>query len=364
MKRFISILLCVSIVLCMALMAGCSGEETENTESENTEVSGEVASQSEGTVSGTTTSETTSNATTSSSSKTTSSSKGGSGSKPNIAPTPFSSQTNAPSKFPEFPLGVAKNIPSNATKPVKNADSTYIPAAQGRPDYSGHNSPDSAANIDDNIFIDAMEYSGYNLAKHKKDGRMWQYVLSKEKKAAGWLSNITYGGVSSGYETTPEGAPDIQYFEKHGLVCASYIAYVYFNYLPNVLGIDTSMLDFPNQSILAHDWYCACLEWEKKGYTHQINYTTSGHAGTYLKLTSHDEIPIGSLVCMSPKEGSTHCSHICIYAGYKNGYHWVTHVGNENGPEFCSIERMTYGPDPQYMLAIFSTPTCVKQIKY
>ncbi len=343
----------------MFALSGCSDEEAEGTNSAASVSASENKNETSQTASKGTASKGTASAATTSKA---SSKKSGNGSKPNIAPTPFTSQTNAPSKFPEFPLGIAKNIPSNATKPVPNANSTYIPAAQGTPDYSGHSSPDKAANIEDNIFIDAMEYSGYNLEKHKKSGRMWQYVLSKEKKAAGWLSNITYGGVSSGYETTPEGAPDIQYFEKHGLVCASYIAYVYFNYLPNVLGIDTSMLDFPNQSILAHDWYCACLEWEKKGYTHQIKYTTSGHAGTYLKLTSHEEIPIGSLVCMSPKEGSTHCSHICIYAGYKNGYHWVTHVGNENGPEFCSIERMTFGPDPQYMLAIFSTPTCVTKI--
>lgn len=347
MKRIISFLLCAAITISLLACTGCSKEPGGNESSSKTTTS--AASQ------GSVTSEKQTSGT--------SSTQRAPGS-PSLAPTNHASETNAPAKFPEFPLGVAKNIPSNATWPVPNYNTSYTPEAQGRPDYSNHPYPDKAENIDDNIFIDAMVYSGYNLAKHKKDGRMWQYVLSKQKKAAGWLSNITYGGVSSGYETTPEGAPDIKYFEQHGLVCASYIAYVYFNYLPNVVGIDTSMLDFPNQSILADDWYLACLEWEKKGYTHQIQYTTSGHAGTYLKLTSHEEIPIGSLVCMSPKEGSTHCSHICIYAGYKNGYHWVTHVGNENGPEFCAIERMTFGPDPQYMLAIFSTPTCITKIKY
>ncbi len=259
-------------------------------------------------------------------------------------------------------IGIAKDIPSNAT-PSKYADSTYIPPTESGPNYSGHNFPESVDNIDDNIFMDALKYCGYNVDKHRAAGRMWQYVLSAQKKTTGWLSNITYNGGSSGYETTSQGAPDIQYFEKHGLVCASYAAYVYFNYLPNVAGVDTTMLTKPEKPYVANDWYLALLDWEKKGYTKQIKVETSGSAGTFLKLTSHEEIPIGSLVCMNAAPNSSWCSHICVYAGYKNGYHWVYHVGNENGPEFCSIERMTFGPDPQYMLAIFSTPTCVESIR-
>ncbi len=276
----------------------------------------------------------------------------------NTSPQPKEESSNS-SQPANKNLGIAKDIPSNAS-PNKYADSHLAPPIQAGPSYSGHSSPDSYSNMDDNIFMDALTYCGYSIQKQKDAGRMWQYVLSKDKKETGWLSNITYNGGCSGYETTSEGAPDIKAFEKGGLVCASYVAYVYYNYLPNVVGIDTSVLKKPEKSYLANDWYNACLDWEKNGYTKRINYSSSGGAGTFLKLDSHDEIPIGSIVCMAPKAGSDHCSHVCIYAGYKNNYHWVFHVGNENGPEFCSIERMTFGPDPQFMLAIFETPNIVK----
>ena len=51
---------------------------------------------------------------------------------------------------------------------------------------------------------------------------------------------------------------------------------------------------------------------------------------------------------------------MCIYAGRVSGYHWVTHVGNENGPEFCAIERMNRKPHPQWPLAIITTPTNIR----
>ena len=56
-------------------------------------------------------------------------------------------------------------------------------------------------NINDNVFMDSLIYTGYNIKKHRRDNLMWVYVLASQKRGKGWLSDIGYGGGSSGYET-------------------------------------------------------------------------------------------------------------------------------------------------------------------
>ncbi|MCQ2454598.1 MAG: hypothetical protein MJ090_00400 [Clostridia bacterium] len=210
--------------------------------------------------------------------------------------------------------------------------------------------------IEDNDFLDALTYTGYNLKKHRKDGMMWKYVLCADKPRRKWLSKITYGGGCSGYEKTSSGKPNIARFQKGGLVCASYATYVYFNYLPNVVGIKTSYLPKPAKSYDANSWYIAGQKWVKKGYSRYIKFTAKSK-GTRTVFKPKESIPIGSLMLLTDfKKRNNHCTHICLYAGYKNGYHWVTHVGNSNGPEFCAMERMSCGPDPQWPLKIITTP--------
>ena len=222
----------------------------------------------------------------------------------------------------------------------------------------------SSMSYDNNVFLDALKYTGY-----KTDPAMWgsygNYVLCSQKRGRGWLSNITYDdyGRSKGYETTANGLPDIHYFEQKGLVCASYVAYVYFNYLPNVAGIDTSMLPKAENPVLANDWYRAAKKWVEQGYSRYINFTANDNGSIYqdLKLTVNEEIPIGSLIFLNNWYNRTDWStHVSIYAGKVNGYHWVTHVGNENGPELCAIERMNRLPHPQWMLAIVTPPSNIR----
>ncbi len=212
-------------------------------------------------------------------------------------------------------------------------------------------------NPDSNVFFDAMIYSGYNESKHRSDGLMWTYILCSQKRAKGWLSRIGYGGGCSGYETNAQGMPDIARFERGGLVCASYVVYNYFNYLPNVAGIDTSYLTRPVRSYSAQDFYVAAQDWVAKGYSRTIPFTAKRN-GNLTVFNAAAEIPIGSIMVFRDfkKPNSTHCSHVAIYAGYMNGSNWVFHVGNDNGPEFCTMERMSCGPDPQWPLAVITTP--------
>ncbi len=218
----------------------------------------------------------------------------------------------------------------------------------------------SVFDIEDNVFIDSLVYTGYNLEKHKADGKMWEYILSKYKKGYGWLSNITFGGGSTGLETTADGLPDIRFFEKKGLVCASFASYVYFNYLPNIANIDTSALEFPEDTKTANSFYQACKKWVKSGQSYNIGFKATNKPGG-IKFEPDEEIPIGSIIVFRDmdKPNKTAADHITVYAGYKNGYHWVLQTGNKNGPEFCAVERFKFGPDPQWPLAVFATPRCI-----
>lgn len=214
--------------------------------------------------------------------------------------------------------------------------------------------------IEDNVFLDALAYTGYNIEKHRADGLMWEYVLAAEKRGKGWLSPITYGGGSTGLETTEEGLPDLKKFQRGGLVCASFASYVYFNYLPNVAGIDTSSLKIPDRTPSAQSFYLAAQEWLADGYTRNIAFTAENRGGG-IKFMPEEEIPIGSIIVFHDmnQPGKTTADHITVYVGYKNGYHWVIQTGNKNGPEFCAVERFKFGPDPMWPMAIFTTPTCV-----
>lgn len=251
--------------------------------------------------------------------------------------------------------------PTPSSKPAESSEPTVnLSPAPTRPatDYEYNTNMD----INDNVFMDSLIYTGYNIQKHIADGEMWKYRLASTKRAKGWLSKIGYGGVASGYETNSEGKPDIRYFERSGgLVCASYVTYVYFNYLPNVAGIDTSFLDRPEKSVWADDMYKAAKKWVDKGYSRYIDFSVYKDGAGYLHFTPKEDIPIGSIMVMcNALDKKDVGMHVSVYAGYKNGYHWVYHVGNDNGPEFCAVERMHFGPDPQWPLKVITTPSNIR----
>ena len=249
--------------------------------------------------------------------------------------------------------------PVVSSKPVSSAPA---PSASTHTITSGYKY-NTNTNIENNIFMDSLVYTGYKLDYHRSLGKMWTYIPAASKRGMGILSNISYDydGGTSGYETDANGKPDIAFFEKGDLVCASYVTYVYFNYLPNVAGIDTSSLTRPNKSYSANDWYIAAKDWINKGYSSAIPFTASKDSTGWIHYKSSADIPIGSVVFFKNYGSSAdYASHVAIYAGYKNGYNWLFHVGNDNGPEMCAIERMWYGPDPQWPLMVVSTPSNIR----
>ena len=258
-----------------------------------------------------------------------------------------------------------QSVTSKGNSASKNTGSTSSKKATTtttkKPTNKNNYQYNTNLNIEDNVFMDSLIYTGYNMKKHRADGKMWVYILAKYKRGYGWLSNITYAGGSTGYETK-NGKPDIGFFERNGFVCASFATYVYFNYLPNVAGIDTSSLPRPADSKIADSWYKAVQKWVKKGYSRTIDFTATRDPSTnYIKFSPKEEIPIGSIIIFRPYSSSRKVgSHVVVYAGYKNGNHWVYHVGTKNGPEMCAVERMLYGPEPQWPMMVVTTPSNIR----
>ncbi len=239
-------------------------------------------------------------------------------------------------------------------EPVTTPEPTPTPNETVTHKYNGN------TNINDNVFLDALEYTGYNLKKHRDDGNMWVFILGKYKQNMGYLSGLGYDyGVSSGYETNSAGMPDIARMKKNGgLVCASYVTYVYFNYLPHVAGIDTSYLTKPALSCSAQSWRLAAEDWVKKGYSKKISFKAVRHSDGTVSFTENEPIPVGSIVIFKVygAPDSNDARHVAIYQGYAGGYHWMTHVGNERGPEMVTIEHMGFSSTAEVPLEIITTP--------
>lgn len=216
----------------------------------------------------------------------------------------------------------------------------------------------------ENVFLDALAYTGYNVNAQKNDGTIFKTTGNSVSSSI--RSNITYGTALNGTETVSNSgtvsglAPNIAKFEQSGLCCASYVSYVYFNYLPNISGIDTSNIQKPTNYRSATAYNTLANSWVSSGTARRISFTQSGST-----FTPAETIPIGALISFKDSAGSIR--HVAIYAGAYNGKHYITHVGNENGPEFCTVEGMTKGGLPQTVNQIvvpnFVNPTGRIQVK-
>lgn len=218
---------------------------------------------------------------------------------------------------------------------------------------------DIPADMLDNAYLDALEYTGYKVQTQKDDGTIFKKYSSSAPASV--RSNISYGTGPSGLETVSNSgtstglAPDIAKFEANGLCCASYVSYVYYNYLPNVAGIDTSGTPAPTNPRAALAYKNAADSWIASGIARSIPFTQNADGTGF---SSSETIPIGSLIAFKNISSGT-IAHVAIYAGYYNGNHFITHVGNERGPEICTISGMSKGGSPQ-VVALISAPEFVE----
>lgn len=218
---------------------------------------------------------------------------------------------------------------------------------------------DIPAEMLDNVFLDALAYTGFSVQAMKDNGTIFKTYGNQIPSSI--RSNISYGTGPSGLETvagnTVSGlVPNIARYEANGLCCASYVSYVYFNYLPNVAGIDTSRTPCPSNSRAAVAYYEQGNNWVAAGTARRISFTQKANGTNF---TPSEKIPIGSLICYETIS-TGRVSHVAIYAGYYNGNHFVTHVGNDNGPTISVVDNSTKGNDPQRVVSVIA-PEFVEQ---
>ena len=193
----------------------------------------------------------------------------------------------------------------------------------------------------DNVYLDALAYTGYDVQGLKDNGQIFKKYGSMVADSI--LSNISYdtGFANEGTETVSDSstvsgkAPNLARFEKYGLCCASYCSYVYFNYLPNIAGVDTSDYIRPTNLKSSGAWSTAAEKWVESGLAREIKFKQSSDGKTF---TADEEIPIGSLVVFT---ASGTVSHVGLYAGKYNGKNFITHVGNSRGPEIITLEGLS-----------------------
>jgi len=196
----------------------------------------------------------------------------------------------------------------------------------------------------DNIYLDALTYTGYKTDVQKADGSIFKSYSGNAPASV--RSGIGYGTGPSGLETvaasTKTGkAPDIAKFKSGGLCCASYVSYVYYNYLPNIARMDVSKIPQPANPRSPISYNSAVENWVRSGGARRIAFNQGTNS-----FTPAEEIPIGSLIIFKHKT-TGEIAHLALYAGYYAGKHFVTHVGNERGPEISTIEGMSKGDYPE-----------------
>ncbi|MDE5993971.1 MAG: hypothetical protein K2G60_00510, partial [Oscillospiraceae bacterium] len=194
------------------------------------------------------------------------------------------------------------------------------------------------------VFLDALKYTGYDVSQFTVNGKSGANVTKRSK--IGYNASGATGLEMSG------GKPNISAFENSGMCCASYATYVYFNYLPNVYGLDTSFLAKPSNGRSTAAWYTACEKWVKDGVAKKTVINKSCSSAN--NLTALQNIAIGSLLIFTDNNGDY--SHTGIYAGTKNGNYYQTQVGNSRGPEVQLINGFFSGPSSYANLLAAYTP--------
>ena len=205
----------------------------------------------------------------------------------------------------------------------------------------------------DNIYLDALTYTGYKTDVQKADGSIFKTYSGNAPASV--RSGIGYGTGPSGLETVAADnktgkAPDIAKFKANGLCCASYVSYVYYNYLPNIARMDVSKIPQPANPRSPISYNSAVENWVRSGGARRISFTQGTNS-----FTPSEEIPIGSLIIFKHKT-TGEIAHLALYAGYYAGKHFVTHVGNERGPEISTVEGMSKGSYPEVVIRLSDKP--------
>ena len=110
--------------------------------------------------------------------------------------------------------------------------------------------------------------------------------------------------------------------------------------------MDVSKISQPANPRSPISYNSAVENWVKSGGARRIAFTQGTNS-----FTPSEEIPIGSLIIFKHKT-TGEIAHLALYAGYYAGKHFVTHVGNERGPEISTVEGMSKGSYPEVVTQV------------
>lgn len=261
---------------------------------------------------------------------------------------------NAPDNPYPYGLPVTEYIPEDVQNIIDYGVSMMADDNQG-------NIPDE---MWDNAILRALEYTGYDVQRQKDKGQLYQYLYIGSRlpnNDSAVLSDISYwssGACPNGDETVADSttvtgkAPKISYFESNGLVCASFATYFLCNYLPNIEGVDTSVVyekakEMGMDSSTNH-YYLTTVSLWKRTLDALSKEANAGVTKYTDEDTAYDNLVPGDVVIFGKSDGTL--THVAIYAGeyyLYNGstnlglYHYMIHVGNSRGPEISIIEWMS-----------------------
>ena len=247
-----------------------------------------------------------------------------------------------------------------------------------------------------NFVLDALQYLEYDVNKLKNDGYLYQEGYyggdlidekNSSKRAYGLniLSNIAYddSGSISGLNTK-NGKPDIEYFESYGLNCASFVTYVYLNYLPNVAkkSDGSSYKDDATYKYIkkamehwtqVNGWsYQADDTWREAFNEYANNKEIRKYTASYSNISQMEsksnnkgisqiqalnlegKLKPGDLICLGRLNNNGSVKdwvHVAIYLGTYNGEDFVAHCtggvagqrrenGGGRGPEISTLSEI------------------------
>ena len=237
---------------------------------------------------------------------------------------------------------------------------------------------DIPQNMWDNAALRSLEYLGYNLDQQKADGTLYvlwgndtikympsPYPFYPMEDGIGingdnlqWVGKGNYG---SGYKYTSKTgyAPWVEGFQKEGLVCAGYIAYYVFGYLPHIEGVNISrfennyknIYDYNVQSVVY--WYKTLelasnannTDYSKVQKLYGAPFDDLDAAPTEAQMSTFrpgDIVLTGGIWEEgTPKAGEKRYSHAAIYAGYYNGRHWMIEASDAcpTGPHIYPFDH-------------------------
>ena len=210
--------------------------------------------------------------------------------------------------------------------------------------YSAH--PDTPDELLESYISKSVTYLGYKTKAQIKAGSYMQDWATGPRTPMRFRTGIGYGGGPSGQETVKSSktisgkAPNVKKFKQQGMCCASFVSYYYLNYLPNIVGVDTSYIKKAIKKSGCGSQSCASWEWAAKYLVKKGKAKVVDRSNRSLPGATLSKLQIGDLITFSVPNQGVSCGHVAVYAGTNNeGYHYVAHVGSDEGPVFQTLQR-------------------------